>query len=61
MGLDELASELTRLRARLAEAGADYPELQRRIEALTRSIEHLQADLAQLRRARPAEAPPGEV
>ena len=61
MNLRDLARELARLREELEEVGDDYPQLERRIDALTRSIEHLQADLAQLRLAREGGQPPGEA
>ena len=49
MNLRDLARELASLRQELEEGGTDYPQLQQRIESLTRSIEHLQADLATMR------------
>ena len=56
MNLRDLARELARLREELEEVGDDYPQLERRIDALTRSIEHLQADLARMREEREADS-----
>lgn len=56
MNLRDLARELARLREELEEVGDDYPQLQRRIEALSRSMEHLQADLARMRDDHQADA-----
>lgn len=55
MNLRDLARELARLREELEEVGDDYPQLERRIDALTGSIEHLQADLARMREGLQAE------
>lgn len=54
MNVRDLARELARLREELEDVGDDYPQLQRRIDALTRSIEHLQADLVRMREDRHA-------
>lgn len=43
------AKRLAYLREELHTLGDGHPDLQRRIEALNRSIEHLRADLAQMR------------
>jgi prefoldin subunit 5 len=55
MNMRDLARELARLREELEEVGDDYPQLERRIEALTSSIELLQSDLARMREERQAE------
>lgn len=44
-----VAKRLAYLREELHALGESHPELQRRIEALSRSIEHLQEDLLPLR------------
>lgn len=60
MKLHEIARNLARLREQLEEVGVDYPQLQRRIEALTHSLEHLQQDLAEMRHEREADRGPHE-
>jgi hypothetical protein len=45
----ESARRCARVRDELRESGEAAPGLQHRIEALTRSIEHLQADLLRIR------------
>lgn len=47
----DIARKLAHLREQLEELGDDHPELQRRIDGLHRSLEHLRSDLREMREA----------